>query len=100
MSEHAGMPAASSVVLADQLADSGIGPAEAAARAELREGLRAALDQLEPLDREALALRHFEQLTSGEAALALGITEKAASKRYLRALERLKAAIVRLGGSM
>ena len=45
---------------------------------------------MEPLDREVLALRHFEQLTHSEAAHELGISEAAASKRYVRALERLQ----------
>jgi len=52
--------------------------------------LRAALDEMDPTDREVLALRHFEQLTNGEAALVLGIQERAAAKRYVRALKRLK----------
>ena len=43
-----------------------------------------------PIDREVIALRHFEELTSGEAAQVLGIGEAAVSKRYLRALERLR----------
>ena len=47
-------------------------------------------NRLEPLDREVLALRHFEQLSNSEAAQALGLRESAASKRYVRALERLK----------
>ena len=45
---------------------------------------------MDPLDREVLALRHFEQLTNAETAQVLGITEAAAGKRYLRALERLQ----------
>jgi RNA polymerase sigma-70 factor (ECF subfamily) len=45
---------------------------------------------MEPLDREILALRHFEQLSNGEAAKVLGVGESAASKRHLRALVRLK----------
>ena len=31
-----------------------------------------------------IALRHFEQLTSTEAAQVLGIEQRAAAKRYLR----------------
>ena len=45
---------------------------------------------MDPADREVLALRHVEQLTNPEAARVLGIQERAAAKRYLRALERLK----------
>ncbi len=59
-------------------------------RAE-REGLlEAALEKMDPIDREVLALRHFERLSNVETAEALGIEESAASKRHLRALERLK----------
>jgi RNA polymerase sigma-70 factor (ECF subfamily) len=66
------------------------GPATAAGRAERNARLHEALGQMEPTDREVLALRHFEQLTSAEAAQVLGIQERAAAKRYLRALERLR----------
>jgi RNA polymerase sigma-70 factor (ECF subfamily) len=45
---------------------------------------------MEPLDREVLALRHFEELSNGEVALVLGVSKTAASNRYIRALERLK----------
>ena len=49
-----------------------------------------ALNQMDPTDREILALRHFEQMTNAEAAAALGLDKSAASKRYARALVRLK----------
>jgi RNA polymerase sigma-70 factor (ECF subfamily) len=58
--------------------------------------LQEAINRLRPLDREILALRHFEQLTRAEAARVLGIEEAAAAKRYLRALKRLKQALSRL----
>ena len=45
---------------------------------------------MDPTDREVLALRHFEHLSTAEAARVLGIKETAAGKRYLRALERLR----------
>jgi RNA polymerase sigma-70 factor (ECF subfamily) len=45
---------------------------------------------MESLDREVLALRHFEQLTNGETARVLELTDRAASKRYVRALKKLK----------
>ena len=48
------------------------------------------LDNMDPLDREVLALRHFEQLSRAEIAQVLGVSEGAAGKRYIRALERLK----------
>ena len=45
---------------------------------------------MEPIDREVLALRHFEQLSNDETALVLGLSKAAASNRYIRALRRLK----------
>jgi RNA polymerase sigma-70 factor (ECF subfamily) len=80
----------SSAALADHLAGREGRPSEAAVQAELRARLEELLDRLEPLDREVLALRHFEQLSNAEAAHVLGLTEAAASKRYVRALERLR----------
>ena len=65
-------------------------PATAAGREDVKARLNDALGRMGATDREVLALRHFEQLTSAEAALVLGIRERAAAKRYLRALERLR----------
>jgi RNA polymerase sigma-70 factor (ECF subfamily) len=45
---------------------------------------------MEPLDREVLALRHFEELSNADVAQVLGLTKTAASNRYIRALERLR----------
>jgi RNA polymerase sigma-70 factor (ECF subfamily) len=60
--------------------------------------LQDALNSLEPVDREILALRHFEQLTNGEAAAVLGLDKSAASKRYTRALVRLKDVLLAMQG--
>ena len=60
--------------------------------------LQEVVDGLDPLDREILALRHYEELTNQEAAEELGITPAAASKRYIRALERLKAVLANAPG--
>jgi RNA polymerase sigma-70 factor (ECF subfamily) len=76
------------------------GPATAAGRAELKAHLDAALDRMDPIDREVLALRHYEQLTSSETAQVLGIQERAAAKRYLRALERLRELLAELPGGL
>ena len=45
---------------------------------------------MDKIDREVLALRHFEQLSNGECARLLRLSESAATKRYIRALKRLK----------
>jgi RNA polymerase sigma-70 factor (ECF subfamily) len=71
---------------------------EAAVRLELKARLQEALEAMDPLDREVLALRHFEQLSPGETARVLGIKEKAAGMRYVRALRRLKGILDGLGG--
>ena len=65
-------------------------PSRAAMRDELHQQLRDALDAMDPVDREVLALRHFEEMTNAEVAEALGITKDAASKRHIRALVRLR----------
>src|SRR6056297_1833562 len=85
-----GTAEASSAVLADQLAGKLTTPSQAAVRGESRQRLEEAIQSMEPIDREVLALRHFEQLTNAEAASVLGIDESAASSRYVRALRRLK----------
>jgi RNA polymerase sigma-70 factor (ECF subfamily) len=97
---RAAFPAASSAALAAQLLGKHTSPTEAAVRAERLLRLQAALNSLEPIDREVLSLRHFEELSRSEAALALGIEEAAAAKRYLRALKRLKDALADLPGGL
>lgn len=84
------MPEASSACLAAQLLGKRTAPLEAAIRAEMKLRLQEALNGMEPMDREVLALRHFEQLNNAETAQLLGISESGASSRYLRALKRLK----------
>lgn len=90
-------PQASSAALAAHLLGQGPTPSEAAIRAEMRARLAAALDLMDPLDREVLTLRHFEQLTSAEAALELNISVEAAKKRHVRALKRLKVILTAAG---
>lgn len=84
------LPQASSASLANQLLGRLSSPSQAAARAELQIRVQEALNGMDPMDREVLALRHFEMLTNGEAAAVLGLKKSAASNRYIRALERLK----------
>jgi RNA polymerase sigma-70 factor (ECF subfamily) len=84
------LPQASSASLAAQLLGRFTSASQAAVRAELQIQVQEALNGMEPLDREVLALRHFEMLTNAETAEVLGIKKSAASNRYIRALERLK----------
>jgi RNA polymerase sigma-70 factor (ECF subfamily) len=65
-------------------------PSGVADRNEQALKLEAALDELDAVDREVLALRHFEELSNNDTASVLGIQPAAASKRYVRALTRLK----------
>ena len=87
------MPEADSLSLSCGLLGQVTSPSMAAIRGELQVRLQETVDRLDPLDREILALRHYEELTNQEAAEELGITPAAASKRYIRALERLKAVL-------
>ena len=75
-------------------------PSVAAVRDEIKMRLAQALDKMDPTDREVLTLRHFEQLSNAEAAEVVGIQERAAAKRYLRALERLKELLSELPGGL
>ena len=86
--------------LVEQLTGGATGPATAAGRAEVKARLNEALEQMDPIDREVIALRHYEQLTSAEAAQVLGIQESAASKRYLRAVERLREILSDMPGGL
>src|SRR5262249_17381709 len=86
----AGTTFASADSMAGQFVSHLTSPSQAVIRRELQDRLRTALEALEPLDREVLALRHFEELGNNEAAAVLGITPEAASKRHLRALKRLR----------
>jgi RNA polymerase sigma-70 factor (ECF subfamily) len=92
VSLHAGaLPQASSESLAAHLLGRLTSPSHAAIRAELRLRVQEALNTMSLLDREVLALRHFEQLSNTETAQVLGLTESGASNRYIRALGRLKS---------
>jgi RNA polymerase sigma-70 factor (ECF subfamily) len=95
-----GLPEASSAALAAQLLGRECRPSEAALRAELKLRLQEALNVMDPLDREALVLRHFEQLTTAEVARVLDISKAAAGKRYLRAVLRLKDILAQMPGGL
>jgi RNA polymerase sigma-70 factor (ECF subfamily) len=83
------LPGAPAVALAAQLLGKAADPGESAARAALKLRIQEALNGMDPLDREVLALRHFEQLSNAETALVLGLSESATCNRFVRALERL-----------
>jgi RNA polymerase sigma-70 factor (ECF subfamily) len=85
-----------SASLAAQLMANLTSPSRAAMRKEMHSELREALDRMDPVDREILALRHFEELTNNEAAAVLGLQKSAASNRYVRALQRLKGILAEM----
>jgi len=94
------LPEASSAALAAQLLGKHTSPTQAAERAERMMRLQEALNTLDPMDREVLSLRHFEEMSLAETALTLGIQESAAAKRYVRALKRLKAILANIPGGL
>jgi RNA polymerase sigma-70 factor (ECF subfamily) len=98
--ESSRRPDATSAALCAHLTAGLTRPSVAAARQEVRARLADALAGMDPADREVLALRHFEQLSNAEAALVLGIQERAAAKRYLRALGRLKEILSEMPGGL
>ena len=91
-------PQASSVSLAELLLGRLTSPTQAARRADVRLLLQDALNRMDPLDREVLTLRHFEELSNGEVAQVPGLTKMAASNRYIRALERLREILAGVPG--
>jgi RNA polymerase sigma-70 factor, ECF subfamily len=95
---HGGAPGAESACIAAMLLGNLTSPSHAAAKNEALVKLEAALEQMDPIDREVLALRHFEELSNAETAAILGIEPPAASKRYVRALARLKQILETLPG--
>jgi RNA polymerase sigma-70 factor (ECF subfamily) len=93
-------PEGTAAALCEHLTAGLTAPGVAAARGEVKTRLASALDGMDSIDREVLALRHFEQLSNAEAAQVLGIQERAAAKRYLRALRRLKEILSQMPGGL
>lgn len=80
----------SSMDIVGQLRDPAMTPAAAATQRELARHVESAISRLGDTDRDVVLMRHYEQLSNGEIAAALGLTEPAASMRYLRAIRRLR----------
>lgn len=81
---------AASMDVAGSLISSGTSPSQAAARHEMAERMQKTLELLSRRDRDILCMRHFDQLSHREVAEVLGISESAATLRYVRGLERLR----------
>jgi RNA polymerase sigma-70 factor (ECF subfamily) len=96
---HRGMlPLADSVSLAAQLLGTLTTPSQAVIKAETRLLVQEALNSMDPIDREVLALKHFEQLSMAEIAEVLGLSKAGAGSRYLRAIKRLREILLQIPG--
>ena len=73
-------------------------PSQAAIRAEMVGEVQRAIETMDEVDQEILALRHFEELTNHEVAEVLEIDKTAASNRYIRAIQRLKEILSEIPG--
>ena len=91
VSREVHLPADSTYDLAQQLMDCQLSPSKVLMRAELQDRVRAAINRLGDDDREVILLRDFEGMSNIEVAQMLGLSESAATKRYGRALFRMKA---------
>lgn len=78
-----------SMAIAAQLVGRATGVSELVSRAEQIERLELTLNEMDSIDREVIALRHFEELSNTETAKVLEIEPATASKRYVRAMTRL-----------
>jgi RNA polymerase sigma-70 factor, ECF subfamily len=76
--------------LAAHLTDRELTPAAAATWHELERRFAAAVEKLDEADRQIVLLRHFEHLSTAEAAEVLGLSKPATGMRYLRAMRRLR----------
>jgi RNA polymerase sigma-70 factor (ECF subfamily) len=88
------LPLESSAFLGRHLVARGTSPSGALQKEELRSRVQHALEHLEPDDREVILMRHFEDMSNGEVAQALGLTDSGATMRYGRALVRLKSILL------
>ena len=84
------IPPATTFAMADVLSGDQPSPHTAAARADSHRRLLELIEELGDTDREVLAMRHLEEMSNEEVAVELGVSKHAASKRYIRALKRLK----------
>ena len=89
---------ASSMILAEHLLGKYTSVVGKAIKVEQQIKLKSVLDQMEETDREVIALRIFERLSNGEASEVLGLTKQTTSKRFFRAIERLRETVLELPG--
>lgn len=92
------LPPANSVSLAAQFLGKMTNESQANHQAEQKLFVQDALNSMDPLDREVLTLRHFEHMNNEETALVLGLSQGAASIRYVTALKRIKQILAAIPG--
>ena len=91
-------PVATSISLAGCLIGDLTSPSQAAIREETARRIDQVLEGMDPMDKEVLILRHFEQLTNDEVASILGVKKAAASRRYTRAVTRFREVVEEMSG--
>jgi RNA polymerase sigma-70 factor (ECF subfamily) len=84
------LPLESSVLLARHVLSSEPTPSQQMLHEELRDCVQRALAELDPVDREVILMRDFEDMSNVEVAQALSLKPAGATMRYGRALFRLK----------
>ena len=89
---------ATSMALAAGLLDKLSSASGKVIRAEQKVKLHQLLDEMNEDDREIIALRIFEGLTNGEAAEVLQLTKQTTSKRFVRAIDRLRTSMSDIPG--
>ena len=91
-------PEATSISLAAYLVGDLTSPSQAAIREETARRIDQVLESMDPMDKEVLILRHFEQLSNDEVASVVGVKKAAASRRYMRALTRFREVVKTIPG--
>ena len=91
------LPERSSVLLAAAAMRGAATPSEELVEQELAQRVRDAMTQLSDEDRELLLMRNYEELSNQEVAQVLSLEPGTASKRYTRALLRLREVLIASG---
>jgi RNA polymerase sigma-70 factor (ECF subfamily) len=91
------LPDSSSAALARKILSQEPNPGQRAIEQELARRLRRAIAELPDIDAEVLLMRNMEGLTNQEAAQVLGLDASATSKRYGRAILKLRQVLAKSG---
>ena len=80
----------SSLDLIGLLVDEELTPEDNAIRGEMAKKVQDAVEMLSKRDSQVINMRHYQNLSNQEIGDLLGLSEPAASMRYLRAIRRLR----------